>query len=101
MDGPDDYDLIEVTTFGQAEPQYVLGMRRGPTEADRVAAMLSGDPYGVVTIAGARRLYVRGDIEVDEFERRVEAILVAEETGQPVAGVAWLNPGERVLPTRG
>jgi hypothetical protein len=49
-----------------------------------------GDPYGVRTIAGARAAYVRGDIEVDEFERRVELFL----SGKPIA---VLSPGERVL----
>lgn len=66
----------------------------------RVQAAISGDPYGVVTIAGARAAYVRGDIEADEFERRVGEILAAEDEGREVVGVAWLAPGERVIPTQ-
>jgi hypothetical protein len=34
--------------------------------------------------------YVRGEIEIEEFERRVEVLL----SGKPVA---YLQPGERVL----
>lgn len=52
-----------------------------------------GDPYGVRTVAGAKAAYVRGDIDLDELERRVELFL----SGKPVAVV---EPGERVLNRR-
>jgi hypothetical protein len=48
----------------------------------RVAHAMGADPYGVRTLAGARAAYVRGDIEIEEFERRVEMFLreAADET---------------------
>lgn len=48
------------------------------------------DPDGVYTIAGAKRLYVSDEIELDEFERRVELFL----SGRPIA---VLQPGEFVI----
>lgn len=64
----------------------VLAGRRPPRRVQPIPT----DPYGVSTIAGARAAYVRGDIEIDEFERRVDLFL----SGKPIA---VLQPGERVL----
>lgn len=69
------------------------------TTAEAIEAMrrlqhaAGGDPYGVRTITGARAAYVRGEIEVDEFERRVELFL----SGKPVAVI---EPGEQIIPLR-
>jgi hypothetical protein len=63
------------------------------TANERVKALqhaAGGDPYGVRTIAGARALYLRDEIDIQEFERRVELFL----SGKPIA-VLW--PGEQVL----
>lgn len=51
------------------------------------------DPHGCHTIEGARALYLRGEIDTNEFERRVELFL----SRQPIA---VLQPGERILSTR-
>lgn len=55
---------------------------------ERMRAAL--DPDGVRTIEGARRLYLRGEIDVDEFERRVGLFLGDDP-------IAVLQPGESIL----
>lgn len=49
----------------------------------RLAHVAGGDPYGVRTIAGAKAAYVRGSIDVDELERRVEVLLEGGEVEPP------------------
>lgn len=53
---------------------------------------LGGDPYGFRTVTGAKAAYVRGEIEVDELERRIGILL----TGCEVPNFLAL-PGERII----
>lgn len=54
----------------------------------RAAHAAGGDPYGVRTVAGARAAYLHDEIDLLEFERRVDLFL----SGKPVAIIAEYAP---------
>lgn len=62
--------------------------RRAARNLRRFADDAGGDPYGVRTIEGAKAAYVRDEIDLAEFERRV---------GFLVAGHAVPTDGDRAL----
>lgn len=70
-----------------------MNMREAAEATRRLQHLAGGDPYGVRTIAGARGAFLRDEIDVVEFERRVELFL----SGKPTAVV---GPGEWVIPLR-
>ncbi len=53
---PDD-ELVDVTPFGADQPEYLVGMRGRD-----------------IALAEAKARFVAGDVTLDEFEQRAEAV---------------------------
>lgn len=59
----------------QQERNAAITTRQAIKSVTRMQEAFGGDPFGTRTLAGAQAAYVRGAIDVDEFERRVERLL--------------------------